>query len=529
MRMNETNGQDRKNEPASMEGAFGQLRPLLIRALGMLTRQGFAVSPADGLDLVHDFLTQEIEKLRQHYEPSKGSFDGYAYKAFIQFARPRIMRLQRLQDSLVALEDLEQISEPIELSEIELAPDYQQHLIEAIEALPPRENSFLKTYIHAQVPSERLLAQGFRLPRYQVREILIEALGRVIVHLNRPPNISERDWQVARGLWHERRTASEVASYLGLTAHQVRLSQKRVSKYLETTLRNMQPTRHYSGRRTMKARHHTIPPQQLLAQVLKAPGDMNMLQQLRDRSDEVLAALEIDDSPLLGKDESIVLEADWLAAVYEALSGTARLTPEDAAALDALFSANVAEQRSVGSAFKEVLWADLPSDVRDLELWFTETPRVDSKQMEELLMQPSVEGGMPATNIFALYGLTPMTLFYATEAVSSALERLQDYGIIYSASPIWLSPDRVQALGDREDLLKPESLIAEIRLATKSEEPTARSLYLWLLQVAQYKPGLFEGFHAEREDEGVRLDRVAERTENLYERWRSPKVAALYA
>lgn len=527
--MIQANSHKPRKVPSSLESAFLQLKPLLIGALGRLTKQGFAVSPADGLDLVHDFLTEEIGKLRKHYEPRKGTFDAYTYKAFIQFARPRIMRLQRLQDSLVTVEELEHIPAPNESSEMEFAPDYQQPVKEAMEALSPQENSLLKSYIHAQVPSERLLAQGLGIPRYRVREGLVEALGKVVVHLNRPPNISERDWKVARGLWRERRTANEVACHLGLTNHQVRLSQNRVSKFLETALRNMQPVRHYSGRRIMKSQHRTIPPQQLLSEVLKAPGDVEMLQQLRDRSDEVLAALEIDDSALLQEDGSVVLEADWLADVYQALAGAAKLAPEEEIAAEALFNANVEEQRSVGSAFREVLWADLPAELRDLELWFRETPRVNSKQLDELLAQPSVEGGMPATNILALYGLTPMTLFYATESVSSALERLQDYVMIDQESFLWLGPDSVEAQGKREDLLTPESLIAEIRLGTKTDEPTARSLYVWLLHLAQYKPTLFEGFEAEWQGEGVRLKQTTDKIENLYERWRSPAFAAIYA
>lgn len=38
-----------------LEQAYAELRPLLFDALARLARQGFAVSPADAMDFMHDF------------------------------------------------------------------------------------------------------------------------------------------------------------------------------------------------------------------------------------------------------------------------------------------------------------------------------------------------------------------------------------------------------------------------------------------------------------------------------------------
>lgn len=530
--MTDTDVQQSTGAPTDVGTAFKRLKPLLFGALSKLARQGFIVSPPDGVDLIHDFLTEEIPGLKQRFDPAKGDFSGYAYQAFIRFARPRIMRLQRFQHSLVSIEDLERLSGGDTKAELELAPDYQQPLEQAIEELPPLEGSVLKTYIGANVPSERLVAKGLGLSRYQVRETLVSALGHVIVQLSRPPDLPERDWKVARALWHDQRTPGEAASYLGMTTHQVRQAQARVTKFLETVLRNVQPTRHYTRRNKMTPEARLprliIPAQQLLAQVLKARGDSQLLQQLRDRSEEVLEALEKNDCELVPEDESLSLDPEWLAEVYKALSGDARLTPEEQSFADALFFASEAEECSVGEAFSQVLWPALPDELHNLEIFFSNVPCVSQQRVEELRQQPSVKGGRPYAELLTDYGFTPMTIFHATEAVSSSIERLQDYGMIDDRAPVGLFPTRIEAQGERRDILKVESLITEIRTSTDCGEVSARSLYTWLLRVAQYKPFLFDSFQAQLSGDGVVIQRTDDQFENLFVRWRSP-AAVLYA
>src|SRR5882724_6541181 len=87
--------------------AYGHLTPIFFGALGRLARQGFVVSPADSMDLIHDFFVDAWPALNDHFDPNKGSFDGYAYGAFVRFARPRIIRLQRWQHSLVGVDQFD--------------------------------------------------------------------------------------------------------------------------------------------------------------------------------------------------------------------------------------------------------------------------------------------------------------------------------------------------------------------------------------------------------------------------------------
>lgn len=506
--------------------AFSDLKPLLFHALGRLARQGFAVAPTDGIDLIHDFLTDELSGLRRRYESDKGGFKTYAYRAFVQFARPRIVRLQRLQESLVNPEVLVRLSGSAAAEIPEFSPDYLQHLAEAIDTLPPDERGALRTYISSNAPSERLLAQGLGVSRYQARDLLIRALGRVVIQLAKPPGVTEHDWHVAHALWHDQRTINEAAAYLNLTPGQVRSAQAKVTKFLENTLRNMQPLRRYTRRRKMKAERYNIPARTLLAETLKARGDQDLLQQLRDRSDEVIASLDADDYAMAADGELLDVDFEWLAAVYEALAGKVEVTREEQKLFDALFEAGIDEETSVGEAFEQILWPDLPDALRDPDRWFPESARVSSVRLKESLQEPSVKSGWAVAAQLAVYGVTPMTIFHATEAVSSALERMQDYGLIDARSPVRLSADRAEASGDERGVLTLESLVAEIHTSAKCDKAIARSLYSWLINVAQYKPFIFDGFESEAVGEGVLLRRIDDSSGDLFQRWRSQRTGA---
>lgn len=87
----ESGGKTYRNTTAdaipNMETAYQELRPLLFRALGRQARQGFLVSPADGLDLIHDFFAEEWKKVERTYDPSRGNYKAYSYGAFVRFVR----------------------------------------------------------------------------------------------------------------------------------------------------------------------------------------------------------------------------------------------------------------------------------------------------------------------------------------------------------------------------------------------------------------------------------------------------------
>src|SRR4051812_39949290 len=84
----------------SLDIDYARYRRLLTAALARLARNGYAVPPDEGLDLIHDFFVEAWEGLIHRFDADKASFETYIYGAFIRFARPRIVRLNRLRSGL---------------------------------------------------------------------------------------------------------------------------------------------------------------------------------------------------------------------------------------------------------------------------------------------------------------------------------------------------------------------------------------------------------------------------------------------
>src|ERR1043165_3420823 len=141
---------------------YRELRPLLFGALGKLARQGFVTPPADGLDLIHDFFADEWPKIERTYDPAKGNYHAYAYKAFVQFVRPRIVRMQRFQNYNLRPDQAETVLAEAESTNLDLTHDHQ--LLRAkIAELPQLQREILATYVYSDNVSERSLARYYSL------------------------------------------------------------------------------------------------------------------------------------------------------------------------------------------------------------------------------------------------------------------------------------------------------------------------------------------------------------------------------
>lgn len=504
--------------------AYEELRPHLLGALARLARQGFSVPPWDGLDLIHDFFLEAWDGINARYDPSKGTFEAYVYAAFVHFVRPRIIKLRRLQSSLVEPEQLDLLHGGEEEGEEELyvLPEDSKHVVrEAVSRLRPREREILSRYLYANPRAERMLARKFSLSRYGLRQTLVDALGRVTVRLDKPGRMPDRDWKVATALWRDQRTIDETAAYLGLTPHQVREANSRNVRLLTEALKRYHPTGGAQPRRnTMRPQKNLIPPHDLLERAIKSPGNEELLGQVRERADEVLAALENSESFGLSEEELRSVDPLWVAEVYEAMAAAAPRGDENSYAAEALFNANQEEEASIGTAFRETLLADLPEYLLRIERWFPQSaPRVDEQERRELMEEPSVRAGMPCALPLVPYGVTPLTVFYATEAVSSLLDRMMRYEMIRPDVPVALEMNRVEVEGRGSDLLNVGLLVDEIERVSECHGDIARGLYSWSVQAAQYKPFLFGGFRASPRGEGVCLARTEDVYDNLFQRW----------
>jgi RNA polymerase sigma factor (sigma-70 family) len=217
--------------------AYAELRPLLFDALARLGRQGFAVSPADAMDFIHDFFLDAWTKVTTNYDPDKGRLEPYVYGAFVQYARPRIARLQRMQRDLVDPAELREMARIDHSGEAELALGLDEGVLRgALQQLSAAESEMLLAYFGSSDLSERRVARDLHIGRYKLREQLLTALGKVMLQLNEQVKFSELDWKIARSLWLDERSVGETAGYIGITEAQVRNGHQRNLKMLSALL-----------------------------------------------------------------------------------------------------------------------------------------------------------------------------------------------------------------------------------------------------------------------------------------------------
>ena len=496
------------------ERAYIQFRPVLLRAMAGLARRGLAVPVADGLDLIHDFFTNEWTSINANFDPEKGVFDAYIYGAFVRFARPRILKLRRWQNSLVDPESLGSIHSPDNVEDQMAFTLDTEFLDSSIRNLPPIEKALLTAYLYSKEGSLRSVAKQFALSRYRVRDLLIQALGRLATSFPKPLDIAQGDWDIARSVWGERRTLDETAALFEMPLHRVKNSVRRASAAIAERLQQL----HLQfGENTMSASNQSFSAAELLRKVLSSPDNEELLQEVRVRSQEILALIESEDVAI-GPEKQNEL---WIARVYEALSPEpeASLSAELTSMEEALFATEQHNLGAIGKAFKETLLPDLPEELVRFGSYFANAVRISGEEVELLSKEPDVAAAFPNSTDLALFGLRPLTVFYASEAVGALLDRLLRYGMIES-SDLFLSGRQGNNYAPLISRRNPEiSFPEEIRLVVDCRIETCRLLLRWLLAVAEYKPCVIGGFEAEPKHNGVILKPAAHHFNSLYERW----------
>lgn len=219
-----------------LEAAYRDYRGLLFSALGNLARKGFVVPPADALDLIHDFFVEAWAGLQERFDESLASRSTYIYAAFVRFARPRIMRLQRQRASLIDPADLADL---LEGPHHEPEPDEQvgwNRIGQAIQQLPSSDRLLLDAWLNARDGSERDTARQLNVSRYEVRRQLIEVLGQISASAGAITDRPSVDKQVAMAVWRDGLTVAETAARTGITLQQARNAYRRNQRRIHDAL-----------------------------------------------------------------------------------------------------------------------------------------------------------------------------------------------------------------------------------------------------------------------------------------------------
>lgn len=521
------------NEPLNLNDRWAvhaRFERGLFGALARLARQGFVVPPQEGVDLIHDFFLEEWDGVLKRYDPTRGSLASYVYGAFIHFARRRILRLQRWAKCLANATQLAEVAAPEEApgsaafeppsSLASLIPAFRR----ALAQLPPLEGQVLQNYLKSSREPERKLAQRFGLTRYRFREVLTDALGRLVAWLGEPGRLSSPDWLLAVALWREGRTVRQAAAHLRLSVPEVRKGRQRISRLLREGLGLSsgplpKESLGFPGFQIMETPTVSTDSLRLFQMALLSPGDRALLQQVAEQATTIIDQLRADD---FAWDERIQMIAEenpeWVSEVYQAIGKDESLPSEDREMLDAMIHAGEEDQAEVERAF------ELASECTGPERLNLLTSRV------------------MRTPAFHPLGLA-MMVFYAVEAVSQLISRILQAVEKPKAEPgpvlarflrllaerhragedglfVFIGCDAERAHREERAVVPNETLEEEIGRVVECPAEAAKALLSWLIAVASLRPGLFRGLEAAEEDGLIGLKALGDDVRlTLAQRW----------
>lgn len=202
---------------------YERFRALFFSALAGLARRGYVAAPDEGLDLIHDFFVEAWPTIVERHDPNLSRFSTYAYKAFVQFARPRIVRLRRWGRQL-------DVPPPESETDVETSIDIAR-MQNAFATLGKRDRELLEArFVLGR--SEREIAQSLGTTRYRTREMLVGALAGLVSALQDKALTESSTWAIAVGLWRDGRSMADVAASMNLTESQVRARKRKLLEAL---------------------------------------------------------------------------------------------------------------------------------------------------------------------------------------------------------------------------------------------------------------------------------------------------------
>jgi len=507
---------EREGTAVDWRTSYLRHRQLLFGALAKLARTGLVVPPDESLDLIQSFFAEVWPGLEARFDPKRARFETYLYGAFLRFARPRIQALVTWRSRLVDAVELHAVAQ--QGSADAAASQDVERVRNAIAALPELERAVLLGLVE-DGETERALARRLGHSRHRIRSALVDALGRVALAVAERDDTSEIDWRVARTLWVEGLPPPAAAARLGISGAALQQARARLFQRFSKGL----DLRHAERVARNESEGTTMDPLQLLDRTLASPGNEKLLGELAKRSVEVLEALEkAPESFELEDVKTAKQDAAWLGRVYEALA----LPPEGGAEEDesvrAQLAAKADDEASVGAAFRDALLPGLPPQLQALDEWLAKAgcARLPKESYEWLLATPAVQAGLGATEGPARYGVSPLTVLGATNAVSGLARRLARRGRLPEVGSFELEPRRgAYAEVDRPHLAY-ESLIEGIYEVSGGTREIAEVLYGWLLEVGAHRPLLFRDLEAEPTPDGaLRVEMRRDDERDLYQRW----------
>jgi len=274
----------------------------------------------------------------------------------------------------------------------------------------------------------------------------------------------------------------------------------------------------------MSSAGHKLSIPELLTRALRSPDDKTTLSALRDRRREVVKFLNESDFKLDDEQSSMIEDhPESLAAIYDAISETTELGPEDRRALERALDFKRQGDLEIGAAFKTLLGTLSPrTELRELigRLQAADAPRVEKDVLAIVEEQPDVRAALPDCRPLLEFGIRPLSVFYATEAPLSLVAETNEFR---PGTSFEIGPAQDEGTAHFSGLSPDHPIIQEVVAMTELHASAAQQLWGWLATVGLTSHAfLFGGFKCIRlnGDDGVHLQlEVLPRRLTLGEQW----------
>ncbi len=491
----------------------------LWRVLAMLGRAGYFVPPQDARDLIHDFYLDQWPGLLQRFDSDRSQFGTYLSAAFYRYARRRILALERWRRRSVDLEAAADLASTTAMPDQQLESSEQLALIRAgLAQLPALERTVLFDFLASGDANERALAARHSLTRYRLREVLADAVGRLMVTLAAGPAAPTLDARVAKSLWLDGLSARQVAGLHGIGTADVNAARARFVADLMKSLRQF----NHPPKTVRKAMNPSI---EILKSALFAVNDAAALERVRGNAPKLLGALADDDIDLSLDQQQMQFLADnaqWVGTVYAAIG--VHDSPADPSELQqAIAGMMLDETQQIGDAFSALVESLTERGYR----WTRRFDRLkpSSEAMMHLIEDPAVSSGGAAARELFEFGLSPAMIYGATRGLFlqfSRLSRAMAAGTAPAPRLAGRTADSFCICGDSLQLAYLPQALARAAVAGTPDVPAqaVEPLLAWIKDVLPLSPLLIEGYAWEDAAGGIDLMLpVAQQAPDLVAQW----------
>lgn len=175
----------------------------------------------------------------------------------------------------------------------------------------------------------------------------------------------------------------------------------------------------------------------------------------------------------------------------------------------------------ISKMFKETLMDGLHPHLRDMHTYFHALRPVALEEREKLYQEnkKEIDAGMPYSGDLLLYGITPVMIFDACEAISELFDRLICTGVIRKEFPCFSRASSTFSCADAPNLHS--MVLKEVSAMCGCPIDVSVKIIEWFCGILPYKPHLFRKFRARCGETEIRFEYVQPHEEKTIERWKT--------